>query len=282
MAEHRHGRRADAARRSSGRATCSATRSSTRQAQFARQAEQDNAEFDLENAATTPGGDCRRAGLAAAALARARQAAASSVADRRSAGRPHAAAHRRRRSSAQAAHQAARAKAADPADTYIDRSLYDRCITRGIAGSILPVIYNNGNEIVQAPGYVAILNEMIHETRDRAARRARRTSIPTSRCGWATRAAGGKATRSSSRPRTSPTAPGSPSTAAARGISDAIKVTERFTRDRGRHDRLPDDARRSEDVDARRGRCAIRSSATTTTACTSTRATRATTRCSTS
>jgi hypothetical protein len=30
---------------------------------------------------------------------------------------------------------------------------------------VLPVIYNNGNQIVQAPGYVAIVNEMIHETR---------------------------------------------------------------------------------------------------------------------
>src|SRR5687768_3487396 len=51
------------------------------------------------------------------------------------------------------------------ADTYTDRSLYDRCITRGVLGSILPVIYNNGNEIVQGPGFVAIRNEMIHETR---------------------------------------------------------------------------------------------------------------------
>jgi hypothetical protein len=46
-----------------------------------------------------------------------------------------------------------------------DRSLYDRCITRGVLGSILPTIYNNGNEIVQAPGYVVIRNEMIHEAR---------------------------------------------------------------------------------------------------------------------
>ncbi len=52
-----------------------------------------------------------------------------------------------------------------PADSYADRSNYDRCITRGLAGSILPVIYNNGTQIVQAPGYVAIVNEMIHETR---------------------------------------------------------------------------------------------------------------------
>ena len=52
-----------------------------------------------------------------------------------------------------------------PSDSYEDRSLYDRCITRGVIGSILPVIYNNGNQIVQAPGVVAIRNEMIHETR---------------------------------------------------------------------------------------------------------------------
>ncbi len=51
------------------------------------------------------------------------------------------------------------------ADTYLDRSLYDRCITRGLLGSILPTIYNNGNEIVQGPGVVVIRNEMIHEAR---------------------------------------------------------------------------------------------------------------------
>jgi len=45
------------------------------------------------------------------------------------------------------------------ADTYLDRSLYDRCITRGVLGSVLPTIYNNGNEIVQAPGYVVLHNE---------------------------------------------------------------------------------------------------------------------------
>ena len=51
------------------------------------------------------------------------------------------------------------------ADAAEIRSLYDRCITRGVIGSILPVIYNNGNEIVQAPGYVVLRNEMIHEAR---------------------------------------------------------------------------------------------------------------------
>ena len=52
-----------------------------------------------------------------------------------------------------------------PADSYEDRSLYDRCISRGLPGSMLPAIYGNQYQIVQAPGYVAILYEMIHETR---------------------------------------------------------------------------------------------------------------------
>ena len=51
------------------------------------------------------------------------------------------------------------------ADSHLDRSLYDRCITRGVLGSILPTIYNNGNEIVQAPGVVVIRHEMIREAR---------------------------------------------------------------------------------------------------------------------
>jgi hypothetical protein len=42
---------------------------------------------------------------------------------------------------------------------------YDRCISRGVVGSMMPVVYNNGNQIVQAPGYVVLRNEMIHETR---------------------------------------------------------------------------------------------------------------------
>jgi hypothetical protein len=46
-----------------------------------------------------------------------------------------------------------------------DLSVYDRCISRGVLGSILPVIYNNGNQIFQTPGQVVIRYEMIHETR---------------------------------------------------------------------------------------------------------------------
>ena len=51
------------------------------------------------------------------------------------------------------------------ANSYEDVNLYYRCITRGVVGSIIPVVYDNGNQILQAPGYVVIRNEMIHETR---------------------------------------------------------------------------------------------------------------------
>jgi catechol 2,3-dioxygenase-like lactoylglutathione lyase family enzyme len=66
---------------------------------------------------------------------------------------------------AQARAAARKASTRGPADSYEDRSLYDRCITRGLPGSMMPAIYGNQYQIVQAPGYVAILYEMIHETR---------------------------------------------------------------------------------------------------------------------
>lgn len=52
-----------------------------------------------------------------------------------------------------------------PFDWTTDFTLYDRCVTRGIVGSVLRVIYGNGNRIVQGPGMVAISYEMIHDTR---------------------------------------------------------------------------------------------------------------------
>ena len=68
-----------------------------------------------------------------------------------------------RRNAARIAAQ--KASGRGPADSYTDRSLYDRCITRGYPGSMMPAIYGNQYEIVQAPGWVAIRYEMIHETR---------------------------------------------------------------------------------------------------------------------
>jgi hypothetical protein len=52
-----------------------------------------------------------------------------------------------------------------PFNTFEDFTLYDRCITRGIVGSVLRVVYGNGNRIVQSPGVVAFSYEMIHDTR---------------------------------------------------------------------------------------------------------------------
>jgi hypothetical protein len=40
-----------------------------------------------------------------------------------------------------------------------------RCITRGVPGGMFPAGYNNAYEIMQIPGYVVIVYEMIHETR---------------------------------------------------------------------------------------------------------------------
>ena len=54
---------------------------------------------------------------------------------------------------------------AGPFEWTTDFTNYDRCITRGIWGSVARVVYGNGNRIVQAPGMVAITYEMIHDTR---------------------------------------------------------------------------------------------------------------------
>ena len=57
----------------------------------------------------------------------------------------------------------ARRDARELNDTWADRNLWERCLTRGVPR--LPGSYNNNFMIVQSPGYVAILVEMIHETR---------------------------------------------------------------------------------------------------------------------
>ena len=46
-----------------------------------------------------------------------------------------------------------------------DRNLYERCISRGMPGSMMPGFYNHNYQIFQAPGYVVILVEMIHDAR---------------------------------------------------------------------------------------------------------------------
>jgi hypothetical protein len=66
---------------------------------------------------------------------------------------------------AAAADAAKRFAKRDHPDWVTDLNLYDRCITRGYPGSMLPAIYGNAYQIVQAPGSVAITMEMVHETR---------------------------------------------------------------------------------------------------------------------
>ena len=52
-----------------------------------------------------------------------------------------------------------------PFNSIEDFSLWDRCISRGLAGSWLPVVYGNGTRIMQTPDSVIIVHEMVHETR---------------------------------------------------------------------------------------------------------------------
>jgi hypothetical protein len=52
-----------------------------------------------------------------------------------------------------------------PFNTIDDFSLWDRCITRGVAGSWLPVVYGNGTRIIQTPDSVILAHEMVHEAR---------------------------------------------------------------------------------------------------------------------
>ena len=46
-----------------------------------------------------------------------------------------------------------------------DFDTWDHCVTRGFPASMLPFRYNNGIQIYQAPGFVVISLEMIHDAR---------------------------------------------------------------------------------------------------------------------
>ncbi len=52
-----------------------------------------------------------------------------------------------------------------PADGPEDRSVWERCITRGLPEGMLPAGYNNNIQILQTPGYAVIVMEMIHDAR---------------------------------------------------------------------------------------------------------------------
>jgi hypothetical protein len=50
-------------------------------------------------------------------------------------------------------------------DSWLDRSTFERCITRGMPGMMSPTAYNNNYRITQGPGFVAIQVEMLGGTR---------------------------------------------------------------------------------------------------------------------
>jgi hypothetical protein len=68
---------------------------------------------------------------------------------------------------AQKRNAARRAEAAThgPADSYENRSLFERCLTRGAPEGMLPGPYNNNLQLLQMPGYVVLFTEMIHDAR---------------------------------------------------------------------------------------------------------------------
>lgn len=52
-----------------------------------------------------------------------------------------------------------------PADSWEDRSAYDRCITRSMPGVMMPGFYNHNYHILQTPTHVVLVAEMIHDAR---------------------------------------------------------------------------------------------------------------------
>ena len=50
-------------------------------------------------------------------------------------------------------------------DGWLTHTPWERCITRGVPGGMFPGGYGAGYQILQAPGYVVLFYEMIHEAR---------------------------------------------------------------------------------------------------------------------
>ena len=57
------------------------------------------------------------------------------------------------------------ARRLSPADTWWDRGPYERCVSRGLPGAMMPGFYNHNYQILQTPTHVVILVEMIHDAR---------------------------------------------------------------------------------------------------------------------
>jgi hypothetical protein len=150
-----------------GREQVTAQEFADRIARATRQLETDNAEFDVETA------DTRNAGAVGSAtsppphwLDRGQPSRRTSrIVDPADGRIPPQTPQGQKRIADRAAARAQARSGRGPADSYEDRSLYDRCITRGLPGSMMPAIYGDSYQIVQAPGWVGIRYEMIHEIR---------------------------------------------------------------------------------------------------------------------
>jgi hypothetical protein len=46
-----------------------------------------------------------------------------------------------------------------------DVGMLERCISRSVPGSMIPVMYGNNYQIIQSPGYVVVTYEIVHEAR---------------------------------------------------------------------------------------------------------------------
>jgi hypothetical protein len=63
------------------------------------------------------------------------------------------------------AQELAQAAKTRPADDPEDRGAYERCISRGLPGAMMPGFYNHNYQIIQTRGYIVISVEMIHDAR---------------------------------------------------------------------------------------------------------------------
>jgi hypothetical protein len=57
------------------------------------------------------------------------------------------------------------AKRSSPADSPENLTAYDRCISRGLPGAMMPGFYNHNYQIIQTRDYIVINVEMVHDAR---------------------------------------------------------------------------------------------------------------------
>lgn len=69
------------------------------------------------------------------------------------------------RERAQAAGRVRSSFVGGPFDGPEDLNFLERCISRSVPGSMIPVMYSNTYQVLQTPDYVAIAYEIIHDTR---------------------------------------------------------------------------------------------------------------------